>query len=126
MADVEKVELGAAERVAEKRAPESDGGAEGDAPKLFAWIASLAMILLLMAGLFLERGKSAPLRVAGVVLFALAAGFIFAPFLLLFKYGEVEQGGMYMQTEAVVKRGLCGIVRHPQYLGYMLLAGDLP
>lgn len=102
----------------------ADGGSrEGWAPpKLLAWLASLATILLLIATLFLERGDNAPLRVAGAALLALSGVFIFAPFLLLSRHGRGQRGATYMQTRTVVERGLYAITRHPQYLGYALLA----
>ncbi|MEJ2207503.1 MAG: isoprenylcysteine carboxylmethyltransferase family protein, partial [Anaerolineae bacterium] len=89
---------------------------------LYAWIGSLATFLLLGVVLVLERGPSAPLRSAGAALLVLSAAFIFAPFFLLPRHGGSQGGGSYMQARAVVDRGLYGIVRHPQYLGYVLLA----
>lgn len=98
-------------------------GSEGWAPpRLFAWLASLATILLLVATLTLERGGNAYLRVAGVAVLVLSGVFIFAPFLLLSKHGRGQDGATYMRTETVVDRGLYALTRHPQYLGYMLLA----
>ena len=43
-------------------------------------------------------------------------------FLQLRKQGRAASGKTYMETEAVADRGLYAITRHPQYLGYMLLA----
>ena len=91
-------------------------------PRLFAWLASLVTLLLLVAGFLLERGDHASLRVAGVVVLALSAVFIFAPFLLLSRHGQSQDGESYMHTGAVVEQGVYAITRHPQYLGYMLLA----
>jgi len=89
---------------------------------LFAWLASLVMISLILTTQFLARGDNAYLRGAGVFLLALAAGFIFTPFVLLSRYGRGEDGKTYMQTRAVVDQGLYTITRHPQYLGYIFLA----
>jgi protein-S-isoprenylcysteine O-methyltransferase Ste14 len=97
-------------------------GEELKRPKFFAWLASLVTISLILATQLLARGDNAYLRGAGVFLSALAAVFIFTPFVLLRKYGWAEDGKAYMQTRAVVDRGLYAITRHPQYLGYMLLA----
>ena len=90
-------------------------------PRLFAWVASLVTILLLIASQSMERGDNAHLRGIGVVMLALATVFIFVPFFLLQKHGQTQDGETYMQTRAVVDRGLYAIARHPQYLGYMLL-----
>jgi protein-S-isoprenylcysteine O-methyltransferase Ste14 len=70
---------------------------------------------------FLKGGPNTILRFSGVVLLLLATPLIFWPFYLLNKYGRVEQGKQYMHTMTVVDRGLYAVVRHPQYLGYMLL-----
>ena len=91
-------------------------------PQLLAWLASLAAIAVIPATLFLRRGDSCYLRGAGVFVLLLAAIFVFAPFLLLRKHGRLDDGKTYMQTQAVVDHGPYAITRHPQYLGYMLLA----
>jgi protein-S-isoprenylcysteine O-methyltransferase Ste14 len=70
----------------------------------------------------MAQGDNPYLRGAGVFLLTLAAVFIFTPFVLLRRYGQAEDSKTYMQTRAVVDRGLYAITRHPQYLGYMLLA----
>lgn len=113
------------ERVADRDrigALDRDGGGEQEPPRLFAWVASLATILLLITVLLLGRGENDPLRIAGVVLLALSVPFMFVPFFQLPGRGGNVEGESYMQTVAVAERGLYGIVRHPQYLGYMLLA----
>jgi protein-S-isoprenylcysteine O-methyltransferase Ste14 len=91
-------------------------------PKLFAWLASLVTISLILADQFLARGNNPYLRGAGVFVLVLAGGFIFMPFVLLSRYGRGGDGKIYMQTRAVVDQGLYAITRHPQYLGYVLLA----
>jgi protein-S-isoprenylcysteine O-methyltransferase Ste14 len=91
-------------------------------PKLFAWLASLVTVGTILVPQFLPRGDDLYLRGAGVFLLALAAVFIFTPFFLLKKYGRIEGGKTTMQTRAVVDQGLYAITRHPQYLGYILLA----
>jgi protein-S-isoprenylcysteine O-methyltransferase Ste14 len=91
-------------------------------PKLFAWLASLATVATILVPRFLARGADPTLRVAGLFLLALAAISIFTPFFLLGKHGRIKDGATYMQTRVVVDRGLYAVARHPQYLGYMLLA----
>jgi protein-S-isoprenylcysteine O-methyltransferase Ste14 len=91
-------------------------------PRACDWIAGLATATLLVADQLLERGDEAALHVLGVAALLLSIAFIFPPFFLLKKHGQVEEGKSYFETRAVVDRGLYGIVRHPQYLGYILLA----
>lgn len=99
-----------------------DDEKKSEPPKLFAWIASLLVVLLIVLTQFLARGDDPYLRGAGVFTLILAAIFMFTPFLLLSRYGRTENNGNYMQTTVVVERGLYAITRHPQYLGYMFLA----
>ena len=91
-------------------------------PKLFAWLASLVTISLILTAQFLARGDNPYLRGVGVFLLVLAGVFIFTPFFLLVKNGRIKDGKTYMQTRVVVDQGLYSIARHPQYLGYIFLA----
>jgi len=91
-------------------------------PKLFAWIASVVVVSLIIITQFLPRGGNPYLRGAGVLVLLLGGVFIFAPFHLLTKYGRAEDGKPYMQANIVVDQGLYAVTCHPQYLGYMLLA----
>ncbi|MBN2389077.1 MAG: isoprenylcysteine carboxylmethyltransferase family protein [Anaerolineae bacterium] len=90
-------------------------------PKLFAWLASVVTVSLIVVTQFLPRGGDPYLRGTGAFVLLLAGGFIFWPFYLLTKYGEIKDGQTYMQARIVVDRGLYAITRHPQYLGYVLL-----
>ena len=101
----------------------SQGGANLKPSSLFAWLASLATVSAMLVNLFLPRGDNSTLRGAGVLVVVLASVFIFAPFFLLRKHGGTEDGKTYMQTNTVVDQGLYALIRHPQYLGYVLLAG---
>lgn len=91
-------------------------------PKFYAWLASALTIALIIASQYLPRGGNQYLRGAGVFMLLLSGIFIFTPFYLLIKHGRTKKGQAYMQTGRVVDSGLYAITRHPQYLGYMLLA----
>jgi len=91
-------------------------------PKLFAWLASVVTISLIIVTQFLARGDDPYLRGAGVFVLLLAGVFIFAPFYLLAKHGGIKDDQTYVRARIVVDRGLYAITRHPQYLGYMFLA----
>ena len=106
-----------------RRSPGADDSHQRNRRGLAGWLAALATVGTIVLCEVLPRGESALLRGAGLVLLALSALFIFAPFFLLWKHGRIAQGGSYMQTRAVVDRALYSLVRHPQYLGYMLLSG---
>ena len=92
------------------------------APKLFAWLASVMLITLIIASQLLPRGHFRNFRFVGVVILLIAPVFIFLPFLLLSNHGKNEEGNCYMNTRRVIDEGLFAFLRHPQYLGYMMLA----
>jgi protein-S-isoprenylcysteine O-methyltransferase Ste14 len=91
-------------------------------PKLYAWLASVATVSLIVFTQFIPRGGNPVLRGAGVFVLLLAGVFIFGPFYLLAKHGGAKDDQTYMQANSVVDRGLYAITRHPQYLGYIFLA----
>lgn len=100
----------------------SDDDYHPEPPKLFAWLASVVVISLIIVTQFLPQGDDPYLRGIGVFVLLLAGVFIFAPFYLLTKHGRIRDGQAYMRARIVVGQGLYAITRHPQYLGYILLA----
>lgn len=45
---------------------------------------------------------------------------VLAPFIMFPRHGGVKKGESFIRTNKLVKTGIYGIVRHPQYLGGML------
>jgi len=88
---------------------------------LQSWAQIILFAALFIADWQLPDGDLLWLRMAGVFVLALAAILIFLPFVQLKKYGESGNSNNYMETRVVADRGLYAIVRHPQYLGYILL-----
>lgn len=78
--------------------------------------------IVLIGQSFLGGYQNEFLRYSGVVILLLAFVFFFLPMMHLQKYGSLDKKGNYMQTTRVVQEGIYAIVRHPQYLGYMMLA----
>lgn len=87
------------------------------------WVTLVLFVGVVVSEVFWGDGEMLVCRVLGVSCLALAAVFIFLPFYQLKKFGSVPAGRSYMDTRVVVDRGLYAIVRHPQYLGYILLFG---
>ena len=81
----------------------------------------IAVAILLVAQFLLPRGTVGWLSACGAGALILAPLFIFPPFGTLARRGGVPSGRPYYDTTRVVDRGAFAIVRHPQYLGYMLL-----
>lgn len=85
------------------------------------WIAFVSTAVVLVLSIVVGRGASAPLRAVGVAVLVLSIPLISLPFVLLARYGGVAPGAPYYDTTRVVERGPYAVVRHPQYLGYILL-----
>jgi protein-S-isoprenylcysteine O-methyltransferase Ste14 len=83
-------------------------------------IAGAFTLTLLVLNHFLERGGIVLLRRIGVIVLLGSVLLAFLPIFTLRKYGRVQRGRNYMNTSVVVDRGLYSVVRHPQYLAYML------
>ena len=90
-------------------------------PDAFDWGASVVFVIIVIVGQYVERGDSLVARAAGLITLALACAFFFPPLFLFQRHGGAGAGQHPMQTNVVVDRGLYAIVRHPQYLGYILL-----
>ncbi len=86
-----------------------------------AWAAMVSTLGVIGANLVAGHGPSVLLRLIGVVLLLASPFFFIPPFVVLARRGRPDGGGSYMDTSTVVRRGPYRIVRHPQYLGYILL-----
>ncbi|MFC1661428.1 methyltransferase family protein [Gemmatimonadota bacterium] len=83
--------------------------------------AALCMVALIGITVFLGEGAVRGLRLLGALVGVLSLPLMFLPIVTLKRHGDVKVGESYMATRRVVDRGLLGVVRHPQYLGYMML-----
>jgi protein-S-isoprenylcysteine O-methyltransferase Ste14 len=84
-------------------------------------LAAGAFVALLVVDHFVPRGTNRVLHLFGTVALLLSPLFMFLPFYLLKRHGAPGDGARFFQTTRVVDRGIYAIVRHPQYLGYILL-----
>ena len=60
------------------------------------------------------------LRLVGAGIGLVALLFAFVPILVLRRRGRPTEGKSYLHTTTLVDSGLFGVVRHPQYLAYIL------
>ena len=93
----------------------------GQPPSGFHLLAGIAFVLTIVAGEAWPTVDILGLRITGVVLLLASIGFWIPPFMHLSRHGAPEAGKGFTHTTRVVRAGLYGIVRHPQYLGYCLL-----
>jgi protein-S-isoprenylcysteine O-methyltransferase Ste14 len=83
--------------------------------------AAIAFILLMAITAVMGSGEIRILRMVAVMTGIGSLPLIFLPMYTLKRYGEVDEGESYMATKRVVDRGLFSLIRHPQYLGYILM-----
>lgn len=84
------------------------------------WFAAGCTIAVIIISRFLDRGAIDLLRIIGGIAGLAGALLAFVPMFTLRKYGRAETGKNYMHSTIVVDRGIFAVIRHPQYLGYML------
>lgn len=85
-------------------------------------VGSVLAAVVLIASIFISGDAPLLLEVVGI------ACLMVTPFLWVFallafrKYGDIPLGKAYFETQELVTNGIFALVRHPQYLAYMLLA----
>lgn len=87
-----------------------------------SWIATALTIGQLILLFVFGSGDIAWLRYAGFVLWAVSAVFGWLPIIQFKRQGGVAKGDSYMKTTRLVDTGLYGIVRHPQFIAWPILA----
>lgn len=98
-----------------------NSSSKSNEPCLFGWIAFAFSAAVLFANILFPGNSGPVIKVTGVAILFLSAPFMFAPFLYLKKHGGVPEGKAYYETTLVVEAGPYRLIRHPQYLGYILL-----
>lgn len=83
-------------------------------------LAGAAAAATIVASVLAGPGPVRGLRLLGGLLGMVSLPLAFWPFLTLHRHGRPAAGESYMATTAVVERGLYRVVRHPQYLAYLL------
>jgi len=91
-------------------------------PAQVAWLGAAATLATIAAAQIWRRESCAWLRPVGALILLVGGVCIVVPFALLRRHGQADRDDAYMSANVVVDRGLYAIVRHPQYLGYVLLA----
>jgi protein-S-isoprenylcysteine O-methyltransferase Ste14 len=90
-------------------------------PYLYDLVASILTVIILLLSANLSRGGLRILTFTGLLFLATACLLWILALIHLKKYGKVEQGRHYYDTQQVVEEGVYAVVRHPQYLAYICL-----
>ena len=90
----------------------------------FVWGAwSILIVLQIILSFFLYNQAGLPvLRDIGWTTLAVSAVLGWLPILAFRKKGGVSKGKSYIQTTVLVDSGIYAVVRHPQYLSFILLS----
>jgi len=91
-------------------------------PKIFGWLASISLLLLILATQLLPQGHNEVLKFVGITLLVCAAAMIFTPLFLQSKMRKVTKEQEIDFSGDVLQHNLYAILRHPQYLGYIMMA----
>ena len=91
-------------------------------PKIFGWLASIVLLLLILATQLFPQGQNQILRFVGITLLVCSAVMIFTPLFLRSKMQKVKNGQENDPSGEILQHNLYAIIRHPQYLGYILMA----
>jgi len=83
-------------------------------------IAGLLAIATIISSVVLGPGGARPLRIVGACIGLVALPFAVVPIFTLVRRGKPTEGESYLQTTTLVDSGLFSVVRHPQYLAYIL------
>ena len=84
-------------------------------------IAGAITIAQFVSCFFISAGEIEILRWLGWLIWIISVTFGWLPMVQLKRYGRVADGKAYVHTSQLVRRGLYGIVRHPQYTALPLL-----
>jgi len=93
----------------------------GERPQSWCWVGFMAMVCVMAIAVFLGDGENRKVAIAGTTALLLSPFFFVPPFFLLKRHGRPDSGRPFHETNFLVELGIYRVVRHPQYLGYMLL-----
>ena len=86
------------------------------------YVAAVLLLAQFALSWILEETVDVPgLAYAAWIVWAGAMVLLFLPMYTLRAQGQVQRGKSYVQTETLVDSGIYALVRHPQYLGWMLM-----
>jgi protein-S-isoprenylcysteine O-methyltransferase Ste14 len=88
---------------------------------LLFYAAGLCTLAQIVLAILIEVPVNQIAGVLALIVGLFAALFIYWSLFILLKHGRVPRGTGIFQTTAVVNRGPYSIVRHPLYLGYILI-----
>ena len=86
----------------------------------FGWF--FPLIILVIVSIRIINGDNLMLQIIGFVLAIMSQFLVFLSIYALKKYGHISKGKSYMNTTKIVNEGIYKIMRHPQYIGLIILA----
>jgi len=89
-------------------------------PAWTLWIV-LTIAQTILSFLLYNPAGLRPLRIVGWIIWAFSCVFGWLPIIILRSKGGVPKGKSYTRAMVLVDSGIYAVVRHPQYLGFILL-----
>lgn len=90
------------------------------------WVGVALTGLDLVGALVWDQGPNEAVALLGGALWISGLALLAAPILILRRKGGVSAGKRFVDTTKLVTTGLYSVVRHPQYLGWLVLASAVP
>lgn len=89
-------------------------------PALFMWGWGILFLAELLLGeIFVNRNRNELILIFGFLFLIIGVLLVPVPFLLFPKKGKVPKGQGLLHTTVIVDSGIYGLIRHPQYLGWL-------
>ncbi|MDG6219075.1 MAG: serine hydrolase [Candidatus Thermoplasmatota archaeon] len=85
----------------------------------FGWF--FPLIILVIVSTITINGDYLMLKILGFVIAIISQFLVIHPIYTLKKYGQIPEGKNYMNTTKAVTEGIYRIMRHPQYIGLIIL-----
>lgn len=86
------------------------------------YVASILLILAYLLLWFLDNPAGIEeLRYGGWIIFVVGLVLIFLPMFVFRSKGKVKKGNDWTETSVLVDTGIYSVVRHPLYLGWLLM-----
>jgi CubicO group peptidase (beta-lactamase class C family)/protein-S-isoprenylcysteine O-methyltransferase Ste14 len=86
----------------------------------FGWF--FPLIILVIVSTITITGDNLILQIMGIVIAIISQFLVILPTYSLKKYGHITEGKSYMKSTKIVTESIYKIMRHPQYIGLIILA----
>lgn len=98
----------------------------GELDMRWMWVGMVLTASNLLLMVWWQQGGIRLLALLGMALYAFGLVLLAVPIVILRRRGGVARGAAFVETSRLVTSGLYGVVRHPQYLGWLAMTAAAP